>query len=278
MYASMFRVFHNIPWPGSLGGVDILLQYPGQWSIGIELKMKTKPPIVAYLLVMVVIVSLNTGTVWSSLSTGDRQMKLVTGFSYTAGTDESPETALALPIYGAKHKAVVIAARQLADEGLVNDDVERQMAIFCLVADAMQFRLIEQSIDPVNRTYTVEIQSLLSLSDYVRAEIRNESLGKEEMHFSLKEEIEPAVSPAIAPALELSRAYRYISNQHWRMAIIYVDHLEEKYPHWSAPHLAKATAYFGMHEKERALNELALACYLGSQEACLRIDALEPLD
>jgi hypothetical protein len=278
MDASMFRVFNNIPWPRSLGGVNTLLQNHRRWSIDIELQMRTPPTLVAYLLAMVVMVFLTEGAVWSSGNTGEKQMELVTRFSYTAGPDDSPETALALAIYGAKHDAVVMAAGQLSDEGLLDNDAERQMAIFCLVADTMQFRLLEQSIDPANRIYTVEIQGLLSLSDYVKAEIRNESLGKEEMHFSLKEEMEPAVSPAIAPALELSRAYRYINNQHWRMAIIYVDHLEKKYPHWSAPHLAKATAYFGMHEKEQALNDLALACYLGSQEACLKIDALEPLD
>jgi hypothetical protein len=75
--------------------------------------------------------------------------------------------------------------------------------------------------------------------------------------------------PTIAPARELSRAYRYIRKHHWRMAIIYLDHLEKKYPHWGTLFLAKAMAYLGMHETDRAISALSSACYLGDQEACL---------
>jgi hypothetical protein len=98
------------------------------------------------------------------------------------------------------------------------------------------------------------------------------------MHFSLQEEMEPVVSSTIAPARELSRAYRYIRKHHWRMAIIYLDHLEKKYPHWGTLFLAKAMAYLGMHETDRAISALSSACYLGDQEACLKINELDPSD
>ncbi len=227
---------------------------------------------------LVLLVLLGAATAWPTTGDPDRQMETVTGFSYTAGPNEAPETARALALYGAKHKAVVQSADQLVNEGLLQVTAAQKMAIFCLVADAMPTTLLEQSVDLASRTYTVKIKSVLTLADYVKAEIRNASLDKEEMHFSLKEEMEPAMSPSVAPALELSRAYRYISNQHWRMAIIYMDHLEAKYPHWGALQLAKATAYLGMNEEDRALSALTSACYLGVREACLRINGLDPSD
>lgn len=218
------------------------------------------------------------GAAAAKVGTADRQMTTVTAFSYTAGSEETPETAKALALYGAKHKAVVMAADQLAEEGLLKADANRKMAIYCLVADAMQPVVLEQSIDPATRTYTVKIKSVLSLTDYVKADIRNQSLEKEEVQFSLKEEMEPDVPTGIAPALELSRAYRYISNHHWRMAVIYMDHLETKYPHWGALHLAKANAFLEMNEKKRALSALNSACYLGVEEACLKVNGLDPSD
>jgi hypothetical protein len=216
------------------------------------------------------------GQAWPRVNTSDRQIQAVSGFSYTATPDETAEKAQSLALFGAKYKAVVRCADQLVKEGLLQSDDKRNMAIFCLVADTMQPHVIEQSLDTDSHTYTVKINSTLSLTDYVKAEIRNEALDKEEIHFSLKEELEPSMSPDIAPALELSRTYRYISHDHWRMAIIYMDHLENKYPRWGALHLAKATAFLGMHENGRALNELSSACYLGTQEACLEFDTLDP--
>ena len=236
------------------------------------------PRLSVFVWLSVVSLLLHAGAAWSKVDATDRPTDAVTGFSYTAGPDESPETARALARYGAKQKAVVTTAGRLIDAGLLNKDADRQMAVFCLVADTMPFILLEESIDVDSRTYTVKIKSTLSLRDYVKAEIRNEALEKEEMHFSLKEEMEPEVSASIAPAFELSRAYRYISNRHWRMAIIYIDHIETKYPRWGALHLAKARAYLGMHELERAISLLKSACYLGIQDACLKINALDPPD
>jgi hypothetical protein len=223
-------------------------------------------------------IMLHGAVAWARMAAKNRRVETVTTYSYTAGADEPPETANALTFFGAKYKAVAQTADQLAEAGLLNADANRKMAIFCLVADAMPSRVIEQSMDAASRTYTIKIKSTLYLADFVKAEIRNEALDKAEKHFSLKEEMEPAVTPAVAPALELSRAYRYISHGRWRMAIIYMDHLETKYPHWGALNLAKARAYLGMHAEDRALSALNAACYMGVQEACLKIIALDPPD
>jgi hypothetical protein len=214
--------------------------------------------------------------VWPAVNEKEGQMASVTEFSYTAGAGDTPSTARALALFGAKYEAVVRCADQLIEKGLLKADASRKKAIFCLVADAMQPQLLAQSVDESSRTYTVELRSVCTLADYVKAEIRNKALDEKEMRFSLKEEMEPAISPASAPALELSRAYRYIGHERWRMAIIYLAHLEAKYPHWGPLYLAKATAFRGIHERERAVSAMASACHLGVQEACSQIDLVDP--
>ena len=227
---------------------------------------------------LISLMALTAGTAWSKEAANGRCYDAVTTYSYTAGADEAPTTARALALFGAKYKAVVQIADRLTEVGLLRANDNREKAVFCLVADAMASRVVKQSNDTVSHTYTATINSTLCLTDYVKAEIRNDSLERKEEHFSFKEEMEPAVSPVVSPALELSRAYRYISHGQWRMAIIYMDHLETKYPNWGVLHLAMASAYQGIHENAKALSALSSACYLGVQEACMKINALDPPD
>ena len=211
-------------------------------------------------------------------SSSAEEMQTVTAFSYHAGPGDSRQTAHALALYGAKYQSVLLAADQLAGRGLLKDYGDRQMEIFCLVVDKLQYSMLDDSFSEKDRIALTKIKSSVSLNDFVRAEIRNAEFEKEEANFTLQEEMEPVVPPAIAPAQELSRAYRYIRRHHWRMAIIYLDHLEKKYPHWGALFLAKALAYLGMHESERAISALSSACYLGDQGACLKLNEMDPPD
>ena len=223
-------------------------------------------------------VLLCVGSAGAKLDSSGQAVTVVTEFSYAAGLDESRESARALALYGAKQKAVSICVEQFVAQGLLEEHINGRKEILCLVNDAASYRLLESTFDKGSQTFTIKIRTDLSLADFVKAEIRNEELNDEERHFSLKEEMEPSVPSTIAPALELSRAYRYIRNRSWRMAIIYMDHLETKYPHWGGLQLSKAKAYLGMHETEKALSTLRSACYLGTQEACLMINLLDPPD
>jgi len=227
---------------------------------------------------MSLLLLLKGGTAWPVVEVTDKPIETQTAFAYTAGAKETLETAKALALFGAKFKAVAQRTGPLFNADLMKSDDNRKMAICCLVVDGLQWHLLDQSFDSESRTYSVKIRSALSMADFVKAEIRNELLDEKEMHFSLKEEMEPVLSPVISPALELSRAYRYISHGHWRMAIIYMDRLETKYPHWGALKLAKAIAYLKMNEEDRAISALSSACHLGVQEACLKINALDPSD
>lgn len=216
-----------------------------------------------------------------SLSETDRdlqEIQTVTEFSYHAGAGDTRETARALTLFGAQYKAVLRSAERLIGGGLLVEYGDKRREIFCLAADELPFRVIDESFVEKTNTSTVTIKATVSLSDFIRAEIRNAALEKEEMQFSFQEEMEPVVLQAIDPARELSRAYRYVRKGHWRMAIIYLDHLEKKYPHWGALFHAKALGFKGMHETERAVEALSLACELGNQEACGEIDAAGQTD
>ncbi len=242
-----------------------------------HLKIKLKTAAKIFFLAMVLVHSYPAVSIVEADSSV-REVQLITEFSYHAGPGDSLETARALVLYGAKYKAVLLSARHLAGRGLLKDYGDKQMETFCLVADELQSHIIEESFSEKNTIYTAKIKSRVSLNDFVRAEIRNAALEKEEMQFSWQEEMDQVVSPTIDPAQELSRAYRYVRKNHWRMAIIYMDHLEKKYPHWGALFLAKAMGFLGLHENERAMNALSLACDLGNQEACMKIDAVDQSD
>jgi hypothetical protein len=239
--------------------------------------MKLKTAAKLFFLAMVLVHS-HPGVSIAEADSSVQEMQTVTVFSYHAGPGDSRQTARALALYGAKQKIVSLSADDLAGRGLLKDYGDRKMEVFCLVADELQYRIIDESFSEENNIATVKIRSSASLSDFVRAEIRNAAFEKEEMNFSLQEEMEPAVTPTIAPAKELSRAYRYIRKHHWRMAIIYLDHIERKYPHWANIFFAKAMAYLGMHETDRAISALTSACYLGDQEACMKLNELDPSD
>ena len=236
--------------------------------------MKLKKTITFFLLVMVLLHS-HPAVSLSGTDNHLQGMQTVTAFSYRAGPGDTRKTARALALFGAQHKAVLWSAETLARGGLPIDYGDKQREILCLAADELQFHVVDESFSEKNGTYTITINAAVSLGAFVKAEIRNAALEKEEMQFSFQEEMEPVVPQAIDPAKDLSRAYRYIRKHHWRMAIIYLDHLEKKYPHWGTLVHAKAMGFNGMHETERAIASLSLACDLGNQEACMEIEAAD---
>ena len=112
--------------------------------------------------------------------------------------------------------------------------------------------------------------------DFIKAEIRNLELLREESAFSYSREREQPVMAAIKPGEELSRAYRYIRARQWRIAVIYLDHLQTKYPNWGAVHLAKAIAFYGLDDSIQMKKALQSACDSNSPEACQELESLAP--
>ena len=202
---------------------------------------------------------------------GEKEMRTATECSYHLCPGDTPEIARALALYGAKYQATLWLARQLAGRGLLKDYTDRQKEILCLVADELKYDLVGESFSQNGRIYSVDIESRVSLADFVRAEMNDAVLEKNEMDFSWQEEMEPVLSPALEPGRELSRAHRYIRNQHWRKAIIYIDLLEKKYPCWSDLFFAKGLAFEGMHEMQQAMRAFSKSCERGHQQACKKV-------
>jgi hypothetical protein len=145
---------------------------------------------------------------------------------------------------------------------------KKQNEIFCLTTNEIQVSIIDEEFYQDMKSYYVKIKSEVTSIDFIKAQIKDVELEKNESSFSYSEEMEQPVSKIIDPGKELSRAYRYIRKEQWRISIIYLDHLEKKYPHWGDVFLAKAIAFYGMDQIDRMVDALKTACSLNNQEAC----------
>jgi len=205
---------------------------------------------------------------------GADPLRIVTDFTYKKGPDETMETARALALFGAKIKAVKLAATRLNRQGKLEHYEERQDEIFCLAANEMATTIIEETFQKGMGSCYVRIQANVSIFDFIRAQNKNLEYDKQESAFDYRQEMDQPVLPVVNPAQELARAYRYIRREQWRIAIIYLDHLEKKYPCWCDVYRSKAIAFFGMDDINRAAAFLDTACRLGSKDACRGLSSL----
>lgn len=204
----------------------------------------------------------------------DDTLEIVTDYTYKIGPGESPKKYDALGLFGAKYKAVVLAAKYLSHKGLLEPYGKKQKEIYCLAVDQLKSTVIEEKLIENGSAYYIKIKTKVNSIDFIRAEIKDLQLEKDEKNYSLQDKMEQQVSQSIDPAQELSRAYRYIRKMYWRIAVIYLDHLERKYPNWSEIYLAKAIAYFAMHEIQSMMDALKTSCSLGNREACEDMEGL----
>jgi hypothetical protein len=184
------------------------------------------------------------------------------------GDEDSKEKSRALALFGAKLKAVSLAAKYLTHKGVLEHYERRQSEIFSLTTNEIKTSIIDEKFHEDKNSYYVKIKSEVTSIDFIKAQIRDVELEKKESSFSYSEEMEQPVSKIIDPGAELSRAYRYIRKEQWRISIIYLDHLEKKYPYWGDVFLAKAIAFYGMDQIDKMVDALKTACSLGNQEAC----------
>ncbi|MFC1858259.1 hypothetical protein ACFL9U_09570 [Thermodesulfobacteriota bacterium] len=206
----------------------------------------------------------------------DRNSKLylITDFSYNIGKGDSKETSQALALFGAKSKAVALSAKYLTHKGLLEHYGKKQGEIFCLAVNEIEVSIIEEKFHKKRAVYYVKIKTKMSSTDFIQAEIKNLELEKAELKFSYAEQMEQYVSQDVAPGRELSRAYRYIRKGQWRIAIIYLDHLEKKYPNWGDIFFAKAIGFYSSHQTSAMIDALKAACSFNHQEACSDLQSL----
>jgi tetratricopeptide (TPR) repeat protein len=223
-------------------------------------------------LLVLLIVLWTTSGMAAGTPQGD-SIAVVTDFTYHRGETDSGAKAKALALFGAKLKAVKLAAKYLTHKGLLEHYGKKENEIFCLAVGTIPADVLHERGNDQQDTYSVEIRSIIRNVDFIRAQIEDLEAEKKEAHFAYRREMEQPVMPGIEPGRELSRAYRYIRQQEWRIAIIYLDHLEKKYPSWGDLYLAKAVALYGINDREGMHAALKKACRLDSQEACRELQS-----
>ena len=195
-------------------------------------------------------------------------IKVMTHFTYRMENKDSKEKSRALGLFGAKLKAVNLASKYLVHKGELEHYEKKQSEIFCLTTNEITVSIIDEKFYQDTNSYYVKIKSEVTIIDFIKAQIKDSELDKNESSFLYSKEMEQPISKIINPGEELSRAYRYIRKKQWRISLIYLDHLEKKYPHWGEVFLAKAIAFFGMDDIDKMIDALKTACSLNNQEAC----------
>jgi len=76
-------------------------------------------------------------------------------------------------------------------------------------------------------TYRVRIKARVQASDFVKAEMQDTKQEKKEAKESFHEEMEQHVFAEIDPGRDIAKAYRLLREKKWRIAMIYLNHLEK---------------------------------------------------
>ena len=197
----------------------------------------------------------------------DNTFEIVSDYTYFTAPDDSREEYESLCLFGAKYKAVALSAKYLNHIGVLKNYGEKKKEIFCLVADDLKITIINKKLLDTGKYYT-KIKTKIEVTNFTRAEIKNIELEKQENKFSWQEEMEQYVYKTIEPGKEISRAYRYLRKRHRRLSIIYLNHLQKKYPNWSEIYFAKAIGFYATNKFEAMMNALKTSCKLGNREAC----------
>ena len=175
-----------------------------------------------------------------------------------------------MALFIAKRKAVDLAGRYLSRKSLIEAYQLRRDEIYSLAAREIRVEIVEEKREMIEQspTYRVQIRAQVKASDFVKAEMEDVRQEKIEALESYQEEMEQHIPAEIDPGKDIAKAYRLIREKKWRLAAIYLNHLEKKYPNWGDIHMAKALIYYILHEPvfmKRALNQ---ACDLGHEIAC----------
>ncbi len=175
-----------------------------------------------------------------------------------------------LALFTAKRKAVDLAGRYLSRKSLIKVYELNRDEIYSLAAREIWVEVLEEKRQTVGNasTYHVRIRAQIKASDFAKAEMEDIRQEKKEAKESYQEEMGQPVSAEIDPGRDIAKAYRLLREKKWRIAMIYLNHLEKKYPNWDSIYMAKAITNYILHEPvfmKKALNE---ACRLGNNTAC----------
>jgi hypothetical protein len=190
--------------------------------------------------------------------------------SYRMEDGPSNDVAKKLAFFIAKKKAVDLAGRYLSRKSLIEVYELNWDEIYSLAARGIEAEILEEKCQTVGKTSTcrVRIRAWVEASDFVKAEIEDTKQEKKEAKESYQEEMGQHISAEIDPGRDIAKAYRLLREKKWRIAMIYLNHLEKKYPNWAEIQMVKALAYYIFHEAAFMKKALSEACRLGNNTAC----------
>ena len=196
--------------------------------------------------------------------------------SYLMGVGNSKQLARQLALFEAKRAALETAGKYLTHKSLIPFYEMKKEEIYSLAARETQAGIIEERWEPIGKTIKclIRIRAKVQVSDFIEAGIQNQKLEREDGKESLLEEMDPVLSKEIDPGKDIAKAYRLLRKKEWRMAVIYLDHMEKKYSNWGDIYMAKAIALYALNAPSEMKKALKMACALGNHQAC---DDLEHL-
>jgi hypothetical protein len=190
--------------------------------------------------------------------------------AYPTAANGSTGLAKRMALFAAKRKAVESAGRYLSREDLIDVDEPDKDEIYSLTAREIHAEILKEKQETIGETstYRVRIRASIHPSDFIKAKISDNKQEKNEAKESFYEEMEQPISAKIDPGKDIAKAYRLLRKKQWRIAMIYLNHLEKKYANWDEIYMAKALVYYVLHEPVFMKKALNKACRLNNQIAC----------
>jgi len=196
--------------------------------------------------------------------------EIETGGNYRMEAGSSVELAKKVALFTAKRKAADLAGKYLSRKSLIKVYELNREEIYSLAAREIEAKILKENRQTVGKisTYHVRIRATVQASDFIKAEMADTKEKKKEAKESYQEEMEQHISTEIDPGRDIAKAYRLLREKKWRIALIYLNHLEKKYPNWDSIYVAKALNHYILHEPLLMRKALNKACRLGNQIAC----------
>jgi tetratricopeptide (TPR) repeat protein len=209
-------------------------------------------------------------TVTFAQNSADNVIEVEAKGSYLMGDGNSKQLARQLALFEAKRSSLETAGKYLSHKSLIPFYEIKKEEIYSLAARETQGKIIEERWEPIGKTIKclIRIRAKVRISDFIKAGIQNQKLEKEDEKESLLEEMDPVLSKEIDPGKDIAKAYRLLRKGEWRMAMIYLDRLEKKYPNWGNIYMAKAIAFYSLNAPLEMKKTLEMACRLGNHQAC----------
>jgi hypothetical protein len=200
----------------------------------------------------------------------DDIIEVETEGSYPLEAGSPIDLAREVAFFNAKRTAIELAGRYFSRNSLMNINELEKDEIYSLAAREIQAEILEEKRETVGTTstYRLRIKARVKASDFIKAEIEDAKQEKKEAKESYREEMEQPISTEIDPGRDIAKAYRLLREEKWRIAMIYLNHLEKKYPNWDSVYMVKAMTHYVLHEPVFMKRTLEEACRLGSQLAC----------